>query len=65
MSDTGAVVPCSRPDWGWWSGRDDCYYRVLSPQPPPTEAAWSDKYPEGAIYEGHCAWPGNPSDVYD
>lgn len=65
VSFTGAVVPCSRSGWGWWSGRDDCYYQQMSPQPPATDAAWSGKYPTGAIYEGHCAWPGNPADVFD
>lgn len=65
VSFTGAVVPCSRPDFGWWSAADNCYYRAMSPQPPPTEAAWAGKYPEGTIYEGRCAWPGSPADVYD
>ncbi|HEY7857548.1 MAG TPA: hypothetical protein VIC82_03510 [Candidatus Nanopelagicales bacterium] len=58
-------MPCSRPDWGWWSGRDNCYYMALSPQPGPEEAAWAGKYPEGAIYEAHCTWDGGVGDVFD
>lgn len=37
----------------------------MSPPLPPTDPAWGGKYPEGALYEGRCAWPGNPADVYD
>lgn len=64
VASSGAVVPCSRPDWGWWNG-DSCYYREMSPQPAPTDAVWAGKYPEGSVYEGHCIWDGNPADVFD
>ncbi|KGM11876.1 ATP/GTP-binding protein [Cellulomonas carbonis] len=51
---TSEVVPCHLDDFGWFNAADACYYSMLDPQPPSTDAAWQGRYPEGAVYRVIC-----------
>lgn len=53
-NDAGDVVRCHHDAWSWFNDADDCYYRLWEPPPPPTEAVWEARYPDGAIYEVTC-----------
>lgn len=74
ISQTGEVVPCRDPIWGWWSGADQCYYKQVDPQPPAISSAWNGHYPDGAIYAAMCpgangtgggwTWFANPPPGY-
>lgn len=57
------VIPCQRPDYGWWSARDQCYYKVMSPQPDADTAPGMGEPQEGFLaYEARCATSGSPSE---
>jgi hypothetical protein len=56
FSITGEVVPCHDPTFGWFNPSDDCYYQLMSPQPPASDPAWEGHFPHGAIYEQTCWW---------
>jgi len=56
---TGQTWSCYTPIFGWWSDRDECYYRLAVPQPPASDPAWHGHRPgEGAVYEATC--PNTP-----
>lgn len=74
LKDSGNVIPCSDPVYGWWSSADDCYYRRVQPPPPETVPEWDGHYPNGAIYVATCpevtgtgggwVWFADPPDGY-
>jgi hypothetical protein len=47
-------VECQNAMFGWWSQVDECYYRLVEPQPVSTEPIWAGNYPNGAIYNAMC-----------
>lgn len=54
-NDMGTILPCYDPRYGWWNNGDDCYYRLLSPQPPAGHKAWEGHEPgDGAVYDITC-----------
>jgi hypothetical protein len=59
VDHTGQVWPCYSSVFGWWSDRDECYYRLAVPQPPAGDAAWQGhRLGDGAVYEATC--PNTP-----
>ncbi|QTE30038.1 hypothetical protein [Pengzhenrongella sicca] len=50
----GTAVPCHSDSLGWWSQIDECYYRLVDPQPAGSEPAWENHFPDGAIYGSMC-----------
>ncbi|WP_315092729.1 hypothetical protein [uncultured Cellulomonas sp.] len=55
VSSTGASVPCSHDQFGWFNDGDDCYWKKLEHQPPGTDVIWGGHFPEGAVYSVACA----------
>jgi hypothetical protein len=52
--NAGSPVPCSTPQFGWWSNADGCYFKRLDPQPASSDPTWQGHYPDGAVYEMVC-----------
>lgn len=50
QNGVGNEIPCARPDLGSWSAVRGCYVRLVDPQPPATDPAWSGNT-DGAIYQ--------------
>lgn len=55
----GSQIPCSDPNFGWWSNADQCYYRLASPQPPTSDPVWKGNT-TGAVYDAVCPGAGGP-----
>ena len=53
VTTTGEAVPCYVDLWGWWNDQDNCYWRLLDPQPPDS-VTWEGHYPNGAIWAVLC-----------
>jgi hypothetical protein len=54
-TDSGIVVDCYFPTYGWWNAEDDCYYMLLVPQPPAGHPDWEGHTPgDGAVYNITC-----------
>ena len=54
-------LPCTDPFYGIWSNALQCYLKLATPQPPPSDELWEDNYPRGAIYLcGDPARTANP-----
>ncbi len=59
VDHTGQAWPCYSSVFGWWSDREECYYRLAVPQPPAGDAAWQGhRAGDGAVYEATC--PNTP-----
>jgi hypothetical protein len=66
-NDMGMILDCYDPQYGWWNNEDDCYYKLLSPQPPEGDPDWEGHEPgDGAVYDITCidgssggTWGGN------
>ncbi|HET9656568.1 MAG TPA: hypothetical protein VFP72_14520, partial [Kineosporiaceae bacterium] len=50
----GQAIPCYDPNYGWFNASDECYYKPLTPSPPPSDPAWAGNYPNGAVYDVNC-----------
>lgn len=55
----GSEIPCSDPNFGWWSNADQCYYKLAAPQPPKSDDVWKG-HTDGAIYQATCPGSGGP-----
>jgi hypothetical protein len=47
----GTPVPCTNPDFGYWSNALECYLQRSNPQPPAGDPLWEGHYPAGAVYD--------------
>jgi hypothetical protein len=54
----GKPVPCSNPDFGYWSNALECYLQRSNPQPPAGDPLWEGHYPAGAVYDCVDPVPG-------
>jgi len=55
----GSTIACHIPDLGWWNPSDDCYWNLLSPQPPAADPLWLGNLPaDGDLYRRTCRMSG-------